>query len=151
MIEYLVVEYEDVVEQIKEHIYATHEEVGPFKEVKFDPDFDAYQTHADNGCLAIFAAMDGDNLIGYSVFVLGNHIFYNDLFLAQSDLIYIVPEHRGETSKEFIQFIDEKLYTDFGVDGIVISMTTKRNFSGLLEHLGYQTVGVVCSKYVGDD
>lgn len=151
MIEYLVVEYEDVVEQIKEHIHATHDEVGPFKERKLSPDFDAYQTHADNGILAIFAAMDGDNLIGYAVFVLGNHIFYDDLILAQSDLIYIVPEHRGETSKEFIQFIDEKLYTDFGVDGIVISMTTKRNFSGLLEHLGYQTVGVVCSKYVGDD
>ncbi len=68
-----------------------------------------------------------------------------------SDLVYIAPDYRGETSKEFLEFIDEKLYTDFGVDGIIISMTIKRDFSGLLEHLGYQTVGIVCSKYVGDD
>lgn len=150
MIEYLVVEYEDVEEQIKELIDATHEEVGPFKEVKFDPDFDAYQSFADNGDLAIFAAMDGDNLIGYAVFVLGNHLFYSGLVVGMSDLVYIVPEHRGETSKEFLEFIDNKLYMDFGVDAIVISMTTKKNFSGLLEHLGYQTTGIVCSKYIGD-
>ena len=151
MIEFSVVDYNDVLEDIKEHIDETHREVGPFPEVEFDPNLDAYQILADKGSLAVFAAMDGDTLIGYSVFILAGHLLYRGFCVAHSDLLYVVPEHRGETSKAFIEFIDEHLYLDFGADGIIISMHTKRDFSPLLEHLGYQTTGIVCSKYVGDN
>ena len=149
MIDYNIVDYQDAVELIKKYVQDTHDEVGPFP-IDLDPNYEAYEAYADNGSLAMFTATDRDELIGYSVFVIGNHMFYANLLVGMSDLIYVRPEFRGEISKEFIQFIDEKLYTDFGVDAIAISMNTKKNFSGLLEHLGYQTTGIVCTKYVGD-
>lgn len=150
MIEFSMVNYEDIVEDLKELIGANHEETGPFPQREFKPNLEMYKSLSDRGSLAIFVAVDGDTLIGYGVFLLVPHMWYDNFLVAQSDIIYVKPENRGIDSKEFIEFMDEKLYSYFGVEGIVINVHAKRDFSGLLENMGYQHAGSSYSKYLGD-
>ena len=148
--EFKIVEYWDLVKDSEGFIYPMHDEVGPFEEMELDPDYDTYEALASTDQLACFGAFDRDELVGFGVFIVVDHHYYTGVSVGQSDLIYMAPAYRGKDSMDFIKFCEEKLYSDFGVQGISISMHTKRDFSGMLQELNYKKTAIVCSKYVGD-
>ena len=150
MIEFAVEDYYDCIDEIKEHINAHDEEVGPFDEPELDPDYDSYEALADTNQLVCFTAREDSKLVGYAMFLLVHHHYYATVLVGQSDLIYVVPEYRGVMSKHFIEYCEEQLWANYGVDGISISMHTKRDFSGMLQSMNYKKTAIVCSKYVGD-
>ena len=149
MIHFNVTDWHSILPEMKEHIHAHNDEVGQFG-LELDPNYDAYEALADVDKLLVFEARgQADELVGYALYHRFHHMYYHTLDMAASDLIYMAPEYRGEDSLAFIQFCEDELYKA-GVDAINISMHVNKDFSGMLEHLGYDKTAIVCSKLIGE-
>ena len=73
-----------------------YEEIARNKHVMvLKPDEETYRKSEEMGTIFILSARQNDQLIGYSVNFVTNHLHYADLKLAQNDLLFISKEHRG--------------------------------------------------------
>ena len=143
-------EFLDTVEKDIKPLLQDHwEEVAVNKSViKMNPDWDAYHNLEDNGALKIFTARSDEDLIGYFVVLLRNHIHYKDHIFAANDVLFLKQEYRkGLTGANLMKFAEKCLKED-GVSVLVVNTKRHRPFDGLLEWLGYSHVENVYSKYL---
>ena len=109
-----------------------------------DIDEEVYLHLEKAGGLRVYLARSGGQLAGYAAFFLTAHPHHRTVLLAQQDVIYIDPGHRG-CGGRFISWIDEKLTGD-GVQMILHHVTVSKDFSPLLERLGYAKTATVYTK-----
>ena len=143
-------EFLDTVEKDIKPLLQDHwEEVAVNKSViKMNPDWDAYHNLEDNGALKIFTARSDEDLIGYFVVLLRNHIHYKDHIFAANDVLFLKQEYRkGLTGANLMKFAEKCLKED-GVSVLVVNTKRHSPFDGLLEWLGYSHVENVYSKYL---
>lgn len=122
-------------------------EVGHYKDIPLDIDFDMYNKLEDCGVLRIYSARDDEGKsIGYSFYVLKHNAHYKSSFQALQDIIFIHPEKRG-FGKEFINWCDDELRKE-GVQVVYHHVKAKKelNFGPLLEKLNYELVDLVYGK-----
>lgn len=145
-------EYWDAVEEIKEYLEEHFEEAGVFSEsLPLEPAWDLYEEGSRTGKYIILTARDEERtLVGYTTWWIGPHSYHSGYIVAISDMVYLAPDYRGPDSMEFIQWSEEELYSKHGADIISIGMHVKKDFSGMLEHLGYEKTAIVCSKHLGN-
>jgi GNAT superfamily N-acetyltransferase len=106
------------------------------KGMALDPAWPQYKSMAEAGLLRIYVAKDEANeIVGYSVYFVTEHLHYKTVKHALSDMIYIRPTRRG-FGKNFIAWIDEQLKNE-GVVAVYRHATMKNNFRVLLERMGY--------------
>jgi hypothetical protein len=85
-------------------------EVGPFKDLPFNPNKAAYQRMASYGALAVFTARNGERLVGYAAFFISPSLHHYPAIFAQADVIYLMPEQRQALAGlSFMQFIRAEL------------------------------------------
>lgn len=143
--------WDEFIEGVKEHLEEHFKEVGAFnKSLPLDPDYELYELGAKGGNYILFTIRDEDTLLGYSTWWIGPHSYHSGHDVAVSDLIWLHPEYRGgEVITSFIQWCEEELYASHGADMICINVHLERDFSGILEQLGYKKTAITCSKYLG--
>lgn len=142
--------WDEFIEGVQEYLEEQFKEVGVHAEaLTFDPDYELYEQGSLAGKCIFFTAKVDDKTVGYSVWWIGSHSYYRSHVVGISDLIYMNPEYRGPDAMEFIQWCEEELYSRHGVDMISIGMHIKKDFSSMLEHLGYEKTAVTCTKYLG--
>lgn len=80
-------------------LFAAHyDEITRHKDVcKLDPDWAAYERVEKAGALLAIGAWVGSTMVGYSVTIVVPHLHYVDTILAQNDVLYVAPEHRGSS------------------------------------------------------
>lgn len=143
-------EFLDTVEKDIKPLLEDHwEEVAVNKSmIKMNPDWDAYHNLENNGALKIFTARSEDQLIGYFVVLLRNHIHYKDHIFAANDVLFLKQEYRkGFTGAKLMKFAEKCLKED-GVSVLVVNTKRHKPFDGLLEWLGYSHIENVYSKYL---
>ena len=73
--------------------------------IKLNPNLDVYYILEKKNILEIHTARDDEKLIGYSMWIVNQHINFKDSLTANSDSLYVSPEYRkGMFGAKFIKF-----------------------------------------------
>lgn len=136
---------DSLIVEIETLLAAQMEEVGT-KGCRLDVDWNKYLMLNEAGVLRVYAMRVVHKLVGYSSFVIDNHLHHRHLVAAQNDSIYIMPEYR-KSSSEFIDFCDARLAEE-GVNDITISVKPVRDFSAMLLKKGYEQEETVFLKRI---
>lgn len=106
--------------------------------VPLAPDMDRYRGLEKAGKLVVVAARDDARLIGYSVFLLHNHLHYMTCRVASNDVLFLSPEYRkGTTAGVRLVRESERMLTLLGVNRITWHIKPANDWSAILERLGY--------------
>lgn len=129
-------------------LFSTHwGEVGHYRDIPLEIDFEMYNKMEDAGVLRIYSARDDENqIIGYSFYLIKNNAHYKSSLQASQDIIFIHPEKRG-FGKEFINWCDDELRKE-GVQVVYHHVKAKKelNFGPMLQRLGYELIDEIYGK-----
>jgi hypothetical protein len=141
-------------EEIKPILRNEHwEEVGHYKDIPIDMQWDKYQMLQDAGklrCFTIRAPLNEEHketvLIGYAFFIVDYHLHYKHTMVASQDILYVRKPYRG-IGKSFLNWCDEQL----GLEGVVtVTHHIKPWFdwSSMAEKLGYEKAETIYSRRI---
>lgn len=124
-------------------------EVGHYKDIPLEIDFETYNKLEDSGTLRIYSAREDDNkVVGYSFYFLKNNVHYKSSLQASQDIIFLHPDKRKTgLGLSFIDWCDGELRKE-GVQVVYHHVKTKKelNFGPLLEKLNYELIDLVYGK-----
>ena len=104
--------------------------------IELDPDYERYQKLYDMGILEIHTAREDGKLIGYSLWMIVNHIHYKKSITASSDVLYIHPNSRkGLLGYKFIKWTTEQI-KERKPQRILFHMKPFLDYGHLLERMG---------------
>ena len=134
-------------------LFIIHEmTVSHHPDIPLDIDFDTFLAAETLDRLRLFTARDKETnlVLGYSVFMVGNHLHKKQLKQAEESALFILPEARG-FGPRFITWTEQQLF-DEGVQVIVRNVKTRPdlNFSPMLERKGYELREFVWFKRKGE-
>lgn len=152
-----------IVELMHEH----WGEVGHYRDLPLEPDFDRYDFLERAGTLRIYTAraLDRANteavqnrgglpLVGYALYFVGPGLHYQHTLMAQQSTLFLHASYRdGTDGIRFIFWTEEQLCTE-GVELITQHVKAKhdparaQSFIGLLERHGYELQDYVLTKRV---
>lgn len=112
MIEIRTSTYDEMLAQADElfSLFSEHwDEVALNKQVMvLKPDLQRYEAMGANGNLLVLGAWDGDELVGYSVNFVMQHLHYKDLRICSNDLLFVAQAHRkGRVGLRLIRATEE--------------------------------------------
>ncbi len=116
-------------------LLAHYQEVMPYPDIGVNIDRIRYLMMEQAGYLRCFTVRSKGELIGYANFYVSIHPHSKHTVQAYCDVIYIKPQHRGIGSN-FISWCD-KILNDQGVKEIHYAVSTRFDWSKLLERKGY--------------
>jgi len=120
------------------------------KQIKLNPDWEAYHNLESQGKLKIFTAREGNLLVGYFVVILSTNLHYKDHVFATNDIIYLHKGYRkGFAGIRLIKFAESCLRED-GVSVLTINTKVHRPFDKVLSRLKFNPIERVYSKYLGE-
>lgn len=115
-------------------------------DMPFNPSLDFYDTCEKAGTWFAFAAMLGDELIGYSSSWVTRHPFNPEIIFASTEALYVKPEHRkGLTSGRLI-LATEREAKARGANKICWNTSASTSFASVLKRHGYEELDVVVMK-----
>jgi hypothetical protein len=114
-------------------------------DVPLDPDWETYEKGDAAGKLVFVAARDGGVLAGYSVWAVTNPLHFKSTLYAQNDVIYMKPEYRGHEGLRLIKE-SEKFMQERGVKKILWGVMRNKDWSCILERMGYEQEDILMSK-----
>lgn len=114
---------------------AHFEEVGMYREIDMVPNLDAYHKLEGLNKLRIYTIRSKGLLAGYSVYMMDDSLHHKGSIQARHDLMYISPDLRGYAIS-FFNYCHDALKLS-GCDVAYMAVNPQRNFSRLLEFLGY--------------
>lgn len=124
-------------------LFAAHNsEVGSFPKIALDVNLPTLLKAEDEGRVVTLMAMDGDNVVGYDVFLVAPDVFHTTSMAATEIGIYMIPRFRGKNAKKFIEWVDERLEADIVYRGTSVV----KDFGPLLESCGYSKISSVYAK-----
>ena len=116
-------------------------------DIKLEPDIERYARIEELGKLVIVTARDGANLIGYSIFLLQNHIHYASLLYAANDVIFLDSAYRkGTTAGIRLIKTSESILQAMGCKKIVWHIKVDHDWSAILGRMGYQEEEIIMGK-----
>jgi len=116
------------------------EEVGSFGDIPVDPDWRTYTKLCDVGLVHILTLRHTLELVGYYIVMINRHLHYN-IIIAENDIVFIRPDHRGMIAVRFLKWIDAYLKRQ-GVNYAHVGVKPIRDFSPILKRMGYKTMEV---------
>lgn len=122
-----------------EHLFDAHAREAAFGTDPVLVNITAFEFADSNGALKTFLAKDGEEVVGYQVFVIGPDMFHANKMAATEIGIFMDKKHRGHYGRQFIEWVDRNLNFDILYRGC----SAKRDISPLLKRLHYDLVGTV--------
>ena len=124
---------QQALELFKKH----YSEIAERKDViKLKPNLKSYNMLYEKGALEIHTIRNDGELIGYSLWFISNHIHYADSVTANSDVLYISPEHRkGMIGVKFIKWTTEEIKKR-NPQRIMFHVKPFLDYSPILERIG---------------
>ena len=120
-------------------------EVGAFiEEIPLEVDFEKFLALERAQVLACFTARDdAGKLAGYAIMICAPSLNHKESVFAQSQAIYISPEHRGHGAQ--LLWLVERELRGRGVD-VFVFMTKPGRMTQLLEATGYRPIETAMAK-----
>lgn len=117
------------------------------KETPLKPNIELYLQLQRNKRLVVFTVRSGTgHLIGYSFFILSEHIHRTQVLKADNDLFFITKRFRkGWLAAKFIRYCEKKLF-ESNINQIYMRTKVRASFGPLLERCGYKAEEVLYIK-----
>ena len=112
------------------------------------PDAETYRRLEQQDKLVSVGAFDGDELVGYSVNLLHNHLHYADLVVAMNDVLYLAPEYRQGSAGRRLLDATEKAVRTRGARMLCWHAKPETALNAILPRLGYGVQDVIFSKEI---
>ena len=126
------------------------DEVGHYRDMPLDIDWEKYLTLERAGALRVFSARAAHVLAGYALYLIGSALSYRTIITAQCSTIYLHPDYRaGRLGMNFITFAERAIKEEFPDRRVIATQHCKvrRNFGPMLERmLGYELQDYVYTK-----
>lgn len=143
---------EDCMEEIKPILRHEHwEEVGHYKDIPIDMQWDKYKTIQEMGKLRCFTIRSPLNeefketvLMGYAFYIVDKHLHYKETTVANQDILYVRKPYRG-IGKSFIAWCDEQLKNE-GVVTVTQHIKPWFDWGHMAEKLGYEKAETIWSR-----
>jgi hypothetical protein len=121
------------------HLWPKHQmEVGTFRDMPIDPQFEVYESADHSNQLRIFTVRQSGGMVGYQIFWVHTHPHYRGEKQASQDLLYLDPNHRkGMAGYKFIVWCDNQLKAE-GINLIVHTMRDGADLSSIYNRMGYE-------------
>lgn len=120
-------------------IYKEHwNEVAVHKDtLRLKPHYERYMRLIQEDSLVVISAYNGEELIGYVLFITFYHLHYKDLLVANDDMYFIKKHYRQQgIGREMMQFA-EKTLADMGVKFVQVRTKAHTAHEEFLKSLGY--------------
>lgn len=117
--------------------------------IKLNPNWDAYRSLEGIGAFRIFTARDDGKLVGYFAVFVEPNLHYQDHLFARNDVLFLHEDYRkGFCGVKLIRFA-EKCLQDDGVSVLAINTKAHKDFSSVLNWMGFDKTETVHTKYIG--
>ena len=128
-------------------IAAHHDEVGHYRDIPFDLDWDTYFAVEKVGALRVFTMRDTESeLQGYGVFFVRPDVHCRSCLQAIQNALYLAPAHRGRmVGYRFIHWCDAQLKAE-GVQAVYQHCKASKDLGPLLTRQGYELVDLIYAK-----
>lgn len=113
------------------------------------PDAERYRAMEANGALLILSAHDGDDLVGYSVNFVTNHLHYADLRVCSNDLLFITPEYRQGGAGLRLMRATENAAKECGARMMLWHAKPDTALQMILPRMGYGVQDIIYSTELG--
>ena len=117
-------------------------------EIKLAPDFERYESLYAAGKLIIVTARLAEVLIGYSIFILHNHIHYKNCLVASQDVLFVTGTQRKTGAGIRLIRGSEDVLRKLGVNRITHHCKQINNLQEILTALGYLVEEVIVGKLI---
>lgn len=117
--------------------------------MRLAPNWERFHDLESAGMLVVLLALEGDEVIGYSLVLLLRHHHYSDLFFAQSEAIYVTPSRRKSKIGLSLIRATEKVAKRDGAQLMLWHTRSGHKLDALLPSLGYEQHEVIYSRRLG--
>jgi hypothetical protein len=128
------------------------EELTTNKEImELEPRREVYQTLQDNGSLFGLGLYIGDQLVGYSVNIVGQNLHYGGLTVSQNDLFFVHPDYRSCYGLRLMRETEKLGKIRYAPDTPFMQLWHAKpgtQFQEILYRLKYQVQDVIYSKVI---
>lgn len=121
-------------------------EIAPYQDLlELKPDIAQYQAMEKAGVLVIVTARQDGVLIGYFAFMVHRHLHYMDTIVANEDVKFIHPAHRGGLGGKLVKYA-EGVARSRGAKIFLQRSKAKSGHAELYRHLGYSLLDETYAK-----
>jgi len=140
--------YEEIIPVLRHEHW---EEVGHYKDIPIDMQWDKYFTLQEMGKLRCFTIRGPVNeefktqeLFGYAFYIVDYHLHYKNTKVGGQDILYIRKPHRG-IGQSFIDYCDKELAKE-GVTTVTQHIKPWFDWSPMAERLGYEKAETIWTR-----
>ena len=138
----------DVTDEIGPLLEAHNEAAMVDDAERLDPDWGMYEHLEQQRALMIITMREAGALVGYCVFVLYFSPKSRNLLMADNDLLFIRPEHRGNHAvQKEVRFAEFELQRA-GAAKVLWHIKKSHDWSRVILGMGYRDEEVVCTKVI---
>ena len=135
-----------LIEEIKPLIAKHYDELGRYKEIPLEPDFDSYLWAEQNGTVRTYTIREHGRLIGYTIFFVTHSLHHKNTRQALQDLLWLDPSYRRQSiGADFLGWCEGRLRDD-GVQTVMQVVRNRATHGAILEATGYEILEWVYSK-----
>jgi len=130
---------DELIEEIKPLTELSWREANCAPETNYAPDWDKYAMLNDKDYLRLFTVRTivDSELVGYATFLVSETLHSSNVIHALHDSLFIYkPNRKNGTAKKLIEFV-EKEFALNGVNTMVMSVMSHRDYSNTLKELGF--------------
>ena len=139
----------DILEDLKPLLLKHWEELANHKTDRpLDPDYVGYQTLNDLGILKMFTVRVDDVLVGYSIWLVTNHLHYKTWKYAVADIYWLHPDNRKTGMSFDFFFHTEDWLKAQGVKSITVQDKVNHSHSKFFNRIGYKPIEQVYEKVI---
>jgi len=152
MISYSVEDPETFIGEMRDLLPLHYDELCVTKDFPLAPDYEAYGRLYNSDMLRCITAREGEELVGYAIFIVQPHLHYMTCKTAFEDIYFLRKDHRlGRTGIRLFQFAEEALKHNDGVHRIIMHTKVHLDNSKLFEYLGYKHTDKLYTKILNQE
>lgn len=127
------------IEHAKE--LATYQDI-----MKLKPKTERYALLEDTENLISIYAYNDEELIGYSINFVQDHVHYSDLIFVQNDVLFVKKEYRGmDVGSLLLEATEKEAYAE-GADIVLLHAKEDTKLTTILPTKGYRIQDIIYSK-----
>lgn len=136
-----------ILPNVKELLLEHYEELTLNKaKIKLKPVWVRYETMENFNQFYAITVRDDNVIVGYSGFIVQPHLHYEDVIVAQNDVLFLKKEYRlGTTGIRLLKY-SEQCMKDLGVNKITWHVKYSNDFRSILYRMGYLDEDVILGK-----
>lgn len=139
----------DDIEKFEELFVEHWDEIAKNKEVMvLKPDYEKYKYLEELGVMRTLVAYDSDEIVGYSVNFVQNHLHYSDLITCYNDIVYLRKDKRNSPLGLRLIRATEKFAKEIGAHMLLWHVKEGSSISKILPKIDYGVQDIVYSKAI---